>query len=69
MIKYTGGVRNELRDQHLHVSNGKPPWWTAEFVYTFQENEYPDVVSSGVFVDRFCDKHLQGWTTQSLNTL
>jgi hypothetical protein len=49
--------------------NGKPPWSTKPFVPTVHENEHHDVVSSGIDVDQFPDKHHREWRKQGIFTL
>ena len=39
------------------------------FIWTVHEDEHHDDVSSGIFADKFGDKHPQEWTKQALNSL
>ena len=69
MIWYTAEVRRELGAQFIAAHNGKPPWSTKAFVRTVRDIEHQDVVSSGIFVNKFRDNGPREWTKQALKTL
>ena len=62
MILNAASERRELRDKFLAAPSGKPPWSTKAYVRTVRKIEHPDVVSSGIFADKFSDKNPQEWT-------
>jgi len=62
-------VRRELCDQFIAALNGKPPWLTMVSVCTVCEIEHYEVVSSGIFADKFPDKYPHVWTKLALITL
>jgi len=68
-VQRTAGVRRELRNEFLAARNGKPPWSTTAFVRPVREIEHHDVVSSGIFADKFADKHPREGMKQALITL
>jgi len=56
-VSHSAGVRQELPDQLIAASNGKPPCSTKAFVCAVSEIEHPDVNSSGMVADEFPEKH------------
>jgi len=60
-IYHTAGARRELRDQCIAARNGKPPWSTNAFLCTVSESEHHHVVSAGISLDEFSDRHPQPW--------
>jgi len=67
-VKRTAGVRRELRDQIISARNGTPPWSTKLFVGAVRQIEHQDVVSSGIFADKFGDELPQESMKQALMT-
>jgi len=47
----TVGIQRELRDQSLAARTRKPAWSKQAFVSTFWENEFHNVVTSGILAD------------------
>ena len=68
-VYYTAGVRQERCDQFIATRNVKPPWSSKAFVRTVPEIEHHEVVSSGIFLDKFPDYHPCEWTKHTLITL
>ena len=56
-VYHAAGIHREQRDQFVAAYNGKPPWSAKAFVRTGHENERHDVVTSGIYTDKFPDKH------------
>jgi len=63
------GVRWELLDQCIAARNGKTPSSDKPFIHIVHEIQHHDVVSSGIFADRFSDQHPWEWMKQALITL
>jgi len=64
-LYHTAGIRQELCDQFIAAHNEKPPWLTKAFVHTVWEIEHHDVVSFGIFADKFPGMNPGGWTKQA----
>jgi len=62
------GVHRDLHNKFTAARNAKPPGSTKVYVRTVREIEHHDVVSSGIFVDEFPDKHPHEWTKLTLIT-
>jgi len=69
LIYHQVGVLRELRDHIIPARDGKPPWSTIAFGRTVHEIEHHDVISSGIFGDKFITKNPREWTTQASTTL
>jgi len=68
-IKYTAGIRRELRDQFIAARNRKHPWSPQESVHTVREIEHHDVESPGIVPPKIHDKGPRKGTKNPLITL
>jgi len=67
-ISHTAGVCRELCNQFIESHNSKSPWSTKAFIRTVPEIEHHNVVSSGIFADKFRDQPPREWKKQALKT-
>ena len=65
----TAGVCRELRNKFIAARQGQLPWSIMAFVCTAREFQPDDVVSSGIFADKFADRRPSEWIKQALITL
>jgi hypothetical protein len=68
-LQQTAGVCRELRDQFIAARNGNDPWSTKTFVRTAHKIQHHNVLSSGICMDEFPEKHPQEWTKQAVITI
>jgi len=68
-IVCTAAVHGELHDESITAQNGKLPWSTKSFVGTVHKIEYHDIVSSGIFADKFHYKRSRESTQDAIKTL
>jgi hypothetical protein len=65
-VQFTVGVGRKLCDQFIDARNEKPPWLTKPCVHKVHHIEHHDVVSSGIFLDEYCDINPHQGTKQPL---
>ena len=69
MIYHTAEVSRELHDKFIAAHNGKRRWSTKALVRTVHEIEQHEVISSGIFTERFSDRNSWERTKRAITTL